>query len=420
MAFSLSATPYVPGQAQGTLRFGADVAVPGAIVALRQTEIANLSTRPAGIILMDASPLSHLTLRLLSHGVPTVLAVQNQLQGLIEGEEVFLDGHSGLVTSPIPAKLNDSPPPIPEAGKPVCTLNGIEIDLRASIGSISASAKALENGASSIGLVRTEYLFPENGKRPDTGYLAATFEQICQAAAPLPVTFRLVDIAGDKKPPWLGELPGIAGVLGLQGSRLYATEPVRQVYLDELKALGRLIKKYHFSVLIPYVTSLDELESLIGEIRQFLPSSVPVGVMLETPAAALSAQAFLSVADFAALGCNDLMQCLFAADRDIPELRDWLSPYNPALYRFLHMVAQQAGGAVDKIQVCGLLPQWKGTLPVLIGLGYRAFSVDPITIPWLADTIRQASTKQAAQLAKKVCDANKLCEVREILSETRS
>ena len=413
---TLRAIPYVPGRAKGILRFGPAAAAPGVIVALRQGEVAALGVRPAGIIVMDASPFAHPTLRLLCLAIPAVLVEQEHVKALVEGDEILLDGHSGLLIRPVPAELpHDTPPSIPEPGKPVHTRDGIGVELRASVGTVADSTAAIRQGAASIGLVRSEYLFPGDGSRPDADFLAASFGQICRAARPLSVTFRLVDIAGDKRPPWLGEVPGIAGVLGLQGARLYATDPVRQVYLDELQALDQLTGQYRFSVLLPYVASVTELEALVAEIRGHLSSAVPLGVMLETPAAALAADDFLGVVDFAALGCNDLMQCLFAADRDMPELRAWLDPHAPALYRFLDIVVQRVSRPASVLQVCGLLSQWPGILPVLLGLGFRTFSVDPVMIPWLARSVRHTDTKQAIQLAKAVCEARRPDEVKQLL-----
>lgn len=403
--FALTATPYVPGRARGTLRFGPQAAAPGVVVALRQRELASLAARPAGIILVDAAPFSHPALRLLGQAIPTVLVEARQLDGLAAGSEVLLDGRSGRLVSPVPADMPEPlqpSPPVP--GEPVFTPDGVAVELRASVGSAEGARAALDQGAAAIGLVRTEYLFPDDGSRPDTGFLAAAFAAICRASDPLPVSFRLVDVAGDKRPPWLGEVPGLGGALGMQGARLYAGGPVREVYLAELEALGRLAGQCRFGVLLPYVASLAELEKLAAEIRGRLPG-VPLGVMLETPAAALAAGDFLAAADFAALGCNDLMQCLFAAGRDLPELRAWFDPCSPALFRFLRAVAQQAGPALGAIQVCGLLPQWPGILPVLLGLGYRTFSVDPVTIPWLASSVAQTDTAHAAKRAAAVCEA---------------
>ncbi len=418
MARVLTAVPYVPGRARGVLRFGPEAAAPGVVVALRQQEIEAMRARPEGVILLNAAPFSHPALRLLSQAIPTVLLERDLLDGLAAGSEVLLDGRSGLLSCPVPEGLPHPVQPAPcEPGQPVFTLDGEAVELRASVGSVAGARAAISQGAASIGLVRSEYLFPEDGGRPDADFLAVAFEQICRASLPLAVSFRLVDIAGDKRPPWLGEVPGIAGVLGLQGARLYSTEPVRQVYLDELAALGRLAGRYRLGVLLPYVASLAELEALVAEIRSRLQDAVSLGVMLETPAAALAVGEFLSVVDFAALGCNDLMQCLFAADRDAPELRAWLDPHAPALYRFLDTVALLAGTSVGTLQVCGLLPQRPGILPVLLGLGYRAFSVDPVMIPWLAQSVRRIDARRAAQLARAVCEAHRPAEVKRLLDD---
>lgn len=415
--FALNAIPYVPGRARGVLRFGPAAAAPGCVVALRQQELGALGGRPAGVILVDAAPFSHPALRLLSQAIPAVLAGQSQLAGLADGDEILLDGRSGLLLSPVPqAPADVAEPPACDAGKPVFTRDGCAVELRASIGSAAGACDAVTQGAAAVGLVRTEYLFPGNGTRPDTEFLSVAFEEICRSAAPLPVTFRLVDVAGDKIPPWLAGVPGVAGALGLQGARLYAAGPVRRVYLAELEALGRLAGRYRFAVLLPYVASLPELEALVAEIRQHLPPAVPVGVMLETPAAALAAGDLLEAADFAALGCNDLMQCLFAADRDLPALRAWLDPHAPVLYRFLRGVIDQAGRAAGALQVCGLLSQWPGILPLLVGLGYRNFSVDPVMIPWLAQGVRQTDTADAARLADAACAARRPDELRRLLA----
>jgi phosphoenolpyruvate-protein kinase (PTS system EI component) len=137
--------------------------------------------------------------------------------------------------------------------------------------------------------------------------------------------------------------------------------------------------------------------------------------MIETPAAALAVREFLEQADFVALGMNDLMQCLFAADRYRPELSGYLDPYSPIIYRFLGLVAEQAGTALNRVQVNGLLAQLPGVLPVLIGLGYRAFSVDPVMLPWLAQRVRLTDTGAAAGLAQALCNARCSADVKTLL-----
>ena len=127
--------------------------------------------------------------------------------------------------------------------------------------------------------------------------------------------------------------------------------------------------------------------------------------MVETPAGVLDLHNWLDMTDFVSIGCNDLMQCLFAADRDRPELRKYLDPYAPLLYRFLAPIAPTTAEQATRIQICGVLPQLPGVLPVLLGLGFRAFSVDAALVPDLAQTIQSTSIIDAEQLAEQVCQA---------------
>ena len=127
--------------------------------------------------------------------------------------------------------------------------------------------------------------------------------------------------------------------------------------------------------------------------------------MLETAGAALAVDGFLATADLVGFGLNDLMQSLFGADRDLPALRAHLDPYAPALYRFLRLTAELAGPGVNRVQLCGILPQLPGVLPVLLGLGYRTFSVDVAHAPYLARTVATRSAAQDRGLAEAVCAA---------------
>jgi phosphoenolpyruvate-protein kinase (PTS system EI component) len=412
----IQATPFAPGLAQGRLCSGAAAATPQAVVLLTQAELTRLAIRPAGVILVDAALYAHPTLRLLSQGIPTVLIGSAAAQALTPGSDIVLEGHTGRVMLAKDRPGTAYRPPLPPApGRPVFTRDGVAVELRCSVTDACGAAAALAAGAAAIGLARSEYFYPADGRQPDKAFLIEACAAVCAAASPLPVTFRLIDIAGDKRPPWLPSLPGLGGTLGLQGARLYAIEPVRSVYLAQLDALAALEGRYPLRILLPYLVALDELERLHAEIRSHVSGSVPIGSMLETPAAALAVREFLALADFAALGMNDLMQCLFAADRYRPELCGYLDPYSPSLYRFLHEVTRLAGTLLTRVQVNGLLAQLPGVLPAMIGLGFRAFSVDPVMLPWLAQCVRQTDTDTAAALAEAVCAARRSQEVKSLL-----
>jgi phosphoenolpyruvate-protein kinase (PTS system EI component) len=202
----------------------------------------------------------------------------------------------------------------------------------------------------------------------------------------------------------------------MQGVRLYEVEPVRGVLRALLDAVNKAAEDYELKLLLPYVTSLAEFSYWRSSIEQQLKKDLPIGTMAESPAAVLAMRHWFDVADFVAIGCNDLMQCLFAADRDLAEVRHHLDPYSPELFRFLRQAAKAAGDNIDRVQLCGLLPQLPAVLPVLLGMGFRVFSVAPVMIPYLAKIASGAGLHQAEELAQQVCMAKDSEQVRGLLS----
>ena len=393
------ATPYVPGLAAGSLT--RDPADAGSILVVSATAIP-AETRASGIIAVEGAMFSHPMLALLAHGIPTVIMTAEQAAGLPDGERVQLDGYSGTVKSlSSETAISSQTPVIPEPGQTLLTADGVQVSLRASVRSASGAARAKQMGAAAIGLVRTEFLEPVNGRQPDTQFYRQVFDELLMAAAPLDVTLRLVDIAADKLPAWMRVSGQRVSVLGQQGVRLFNDEPLRGVIASQLEALGESVFIERVKLLVPYITTLEEMRKTRELIRSRV--NLPVGAMIETPAAALEIAGQLEIADFVALGTNDLMQSLFAADRDDPSLQHYLDPYAPVLYRFLAEIAKEAGEQLWRVQVCGLLSQLPGVLPVMLGLGFRTFSVDAAYIPYLASTVRNTDVNEASTLARKVC-----------------
>ena len=345
---------------------------------------------------------SHPMLALLALGIPTVIVTAAQAAGMPDGEMVQLDGHSGMVSSlssgtAVPSQL----PAIPKPGQALLTADGVEVSLRASVRNASGAARAKRLGAASIGLVRTEFLAPDGDRQPDAGFYRRAFDELLMAATPLDVTLRLIDIAADKLPAWMQASGQHVSVLGRQGVRLFNDEPLRGVMSAQLDALSETVGRERVKLLVPYITTLDEMRETRDAIRSRI--DLPVGAMIETPAAAMEIASQLEIADFVALGTNDLMQSLFAADRDDPALAHYLDPHAPVLYRFLAQVAKEAGEQSARVQICGLLSQLPGVLPLLLGLGFRLFSVDAAYIPYLAATVRKTHVQEASALAREVC-----------------
>jgi phosphoenolpyruvate-protein kinase (PTS system EI component) len=383
---------------------------------LTQPALTTIDATPAGIIVVDGAPLSHPMIHLLSLDIPVVIIPAGDAERFVEGEEIVIDGSKGrLIRSPGTGFDAAEVPVTPVAGKSLLLQDGSRASVRASIYGSEDAARALNRGAESIGLVRTEFIVPADGSMPDAAFYQYELDRLCAAAGSLAITLRLPDIATDKQVPWLEPFTGMTSPLGFQGIRLYQHERVRSVIDAMLEAVNSLPAQYNLRLLLPYVSTRDEFLHWRHIIQRRLQQPLPVGIMAETPAAVLAISSWFDVADFVAIGCNDLMQCLFAADRDIAGLSRYLDPYSPELLRFLHQAAQSAGNNIDQVQLCGLLPQFPGILPVLLGMGFRAFSVAPAVIPYLAATIDQVDLKQAQLLAQRACSASDSQQVRVLL-----
>lgn len=204
--------------------------------------------------------------------------------------------------------------------------------------------------------------------------------------------------------------------MGLQGCRLYDREPVKSVFRAQVAAITELAAEYELALLLPYVTHPWEFARCRDEIDAITGGRLPVGVMLETPASALCASEWRTLADFAAIGSNDLMQTLCAADRRLPEMAGWLDPCAPALLRFLRQLADDDLDACTlPTQFCSQMPLYPGMLPVLLGLGFHIFSVEPLAIPHLAQIITKTDISTLHELSIQACKAPDAHTVRQLL-----
>lgn len=412
----ITGMPYFPGVAVAKLHKGLEGEVAQRVLLITQDEVLKCHSHPVGFIVVESVPFSHAMIGLLELGLPTVLISGQQAALLEQDMELVIDGNSGLISNDLSA--------IPsatdlvhqtEAGKPVMMADGEAVNLLASVRQAAAASNAKAMGAEAIGLVRSEYLLPSDDAIPDEAFYTRTFRRILEAASPLPVTFRLLDLAASKIPPWLAKSDKTGQAQGMQGVRLYYIDAARQVVDAQLAALSALAMEFSVRVLLPFLTRLEEFEYWLDYVQQRLPNDVAVGAMAETPAMILDIGHLSKQADFVAIGCNDLMQCLYAADRDRSELRYYLDPYAPLLYRFFRQAAEQSGEHVNQIQLCGVLPQIQGVLAVLLGLGYRTFSVDGPSIPYLAKCVVGVNRFDCRALALEVCEARTTREVLNIL-----
>lgn len=408
----LQGMPYVPGMAQGVLRNESHGVDENTILLVNQKALPDLVVPPAGIIVIDGAPFSHALIKYRSLSVPIVIITANDAGRLREYERLQINGGNGKIAN---VNLSSEPDSSTIDNRfELVTKDGIKIDLRVSVRDIATIDQAVTVKAQAIGLVRSEFFLPSDGRMPDAAYYQNAFKQVCLAAKGMPVTIRLLDLSADKLPRCLSNLVETDGVLGAQGVRLYSHPTVRQILNAQLSAIADLSKEFDLRVLLPYLVRREELKYWVDNIRSKI-SNTKIGAMVETPAGALDCHNWFDIADFVALGCNDLMQCVFATDRDNPQLGNYLDPYAPLLYRFLAQIAERCEGNLDKIQVCGVLSQLPGIMPIFLGLGYRNFSVDVALVPFLKQIIAQTSLSDAKLLANKVCLATETQDVKKML-----
>jgi phosphoenolpyruvate-protein kinase (PTS system EI component) len=407
----------IPGRAGGAVETDPRGSAGDRILLLGQDRLGEVAARPAGLVLLGAVPFSHPVIRWLGQGIPIALMDPAQAEQWRAGEPVVLDaaGRELRAAGPEerPAPWTAPPPPAP--GRPVRTGDGIAVHLCASIAGAADARRAKAAGAAAIGLVRSEYLVPEDGGAPTEGFYRQVFGEMLRLAAPLGLTVRLLDLASDKWPGWLPCSQGDEALDRLHGSQLYAYGSVQQVVHAQIAALKGITAHPRLRLLWPSGGRLGDFADWRDRARTALASRVPIGAMVEPPVELLALDEWLGEADFVALGCNDLLSHLFGADRDNPRQGRLIDPYRPGVYRILGEACRRAGEALERVQLCGLLPQVEGILPVLIGLGLRRFSGEPALIPLLARRVSASSVRTCEELAGAVCRAADSEAVRQLV-----
>mgnify|MGYP002620757361 CR=1 FL=1 len=410
--FVLHAQPYLPGRVKGPVRIGKAHARRDAIVVLDQAALTDFDGPCSALAVIDGLPFSHALIRVQGTAIPTVIVTAEQAAQLPADRELVLDGQRGMIFDPqqlaqYPALRIQSPalftPPRTRDGEPVL--------LRASVSDRNGVRRSLSSGASAIGLLRMEYLGVNSRRPPEADFFANELGTCCSEAEPLPLIARLPDFDAVKQPEWFKALPLSIKAAEHRGAARYRQEPFQTLLKDICAAVNRCSEFYDLRLMLPYIDSEAAFVELRDRILPQLSDLVAIGAMLETVQAVQKVSAFLDLADFVAIGTNDLLADLFHCDRE----RDAIDPYHPAIYQLLQQVAEQAGNQTREIQLNGQLARMPGVLPVLIGLGYRIFSVDPLLIPYLGETVQKTHTDAAAALAAQVCGMSSAQEIQQRL-----
>jgi phosphotransferase system enzyme I (PtsI) len=381
-------------------------------------------SRVTGLAIDAGGRTSHTAILARSLGIPTVVGLGAAARQVTPGMTVIVDGTAGeLLADPAidvarayEARVTDRRDPLADSSSPgpAATRDGVRIRLYANVDRIDDVDAARRVGAEGVGLLRSEVLLVGGGLSGLTGRdselaQAAVYTKVGLAMAPRPVSIRTFDldesqVGGDGDP---GE--DRHRVLGLRGVRLGLARP--ELLDTQLRAIVRAAAAGgNVQVLVPFVTTVSEIVQVRERLelaRRALADEgveaprVPLGAMIEVPAAALSADHLADAADFLAVGTNDLVQYLLAADRTDERVAALVAPVHPSLIRLLRLLPRLAGKHRTSLSVCGELGSQPAMLALLVGLGVREFSMTPAALPAARRVIEASDVKALARLARQ-------------------
>ena len=276
------------------------------------------------------------------------------------------------------------------------------MEVFANIGSAADAARAVEQGAEGVGLLRTEFLFLDRAEPPSEDEQVEVLSEIARAMEGRPVVVRTLDAGADKPLPFLRQEPEDNPFLGRRGIRLSLAEP--ELLRTQLRAILRVAAEHPLKVMFPMVATLDEVRAaraLLADARDGLGSGaeLEVGVMVEVPALALQAAQFAPEVDFFSIGTNDLAQYTMAAERGNAALAALLDVSRPPVFALIAAVTEAADAHGRWVGVCGELAGEPDAAVVLAGLGVRELSMAPSRIPAVKAALRESDTEGAAAAA---------------------
>ena len=381
---------------------------------LLPSELMAMGGRILGLCTAGGGPTSHVAIIAAALGVPAVAAAGDAVLAVRDGTPLILDADAAtLRVDPAANELAvsrtakvhreaDRAVALAASGEPCRMADGTRIEVFANLASVAEAASAITHGAEGCGLLRSEFLFMDRAAPPDEDEQQAAYQSIADALVGRPLIIRTLDVGGDKPVAYLALPREDNPALGLRGVRTSLWRP--DLLRTQLRAILRVSPIGACRIMVPMVTSVDELAAvrvLLDEERRSLgsPARIDLGVMIETPAAAVTAGAFAEVADFFSIGSNDMTQYALAMDRTNPMLAGRVDAFHPAVLRLIALTCEGASARRQPVAVCGGLASEPVAAALLIGMGVTELSAASSAIPALKTAIRPLSLDACRTLA---------------------
>ncbi|WP_408905999.1 phosphoenolpyruvate--protein phosphotransferase [Nguyenibacter vanlangensis] len=427
----------------GRMPFRSFSAVPeGAVLVAEQLRPADAAlidpSRIVAVATEEGGATDHTAIMLRALGIPAVLAAHGLMARVRDGATMVVDGSAGtVVVDPAPDTLAAARLGVADHARERQALgrlrrlaarlsSGEKLQLQANLELPAELPLIAQSGAAGIGLLRTEFLFMNAQAMPDVDAQAAIYSEIVTAMAGDVTTIRVVDWGGEKHSEALdraglrGEGESVNPALGMRGLRLLLRHPA--VLESQFAAILKASSAGPVRVMLPMVTTVPELREardIYHRVARRLrrkgvrldDNLPPLGIMVETPAAALMGDALAQEAEFMAIGTNDLTMYTLAVDRASAEVASLYHPLHPAVLRLIQTVTEAALRQYRPISICGEIAGDPRAVPLLVGLGLRSFSMTASAVPRVKRAVRAVSFEDCRRLAHRVMEAPDVAEV---------
>jgi multiphosphoryl transfer protein len=380
-----------------------------------------------GIATAHGTATAHAAILARALGLPAVVGIGDAVLAIKDGTTVLLDGEAGTLLLDPPAEVKQDANERRErmlarraharerAHEPGATKDGTRIEVFANLGNTSEAAHAVELGAEGVGLLRTEFLFLDRAELPSEEEQAQTLRDIAVALDGRPLVVRTLDAGADKPLPALPMPPEANPFLGVRGIRLGLERT--DVLATQLRAILRVAAEHPLKVMLPMVATLEEIREarrVLDQARRDTGIDVPLefGIMVEVPAAALTAVALAEHVDFFSLGTNDLTQYTMAAERGNERLAPLLTGPQPGVLRLVHETVAGAKANGRWVGVCGELAGDPPTALLFAGLGVTELSMAPALVPEVKEALRGVALADARGAARQALGADSAAAAR--------
>lgn len=417
----------------------ADITEEVIIVAkdLSPSDTAQINKKMVKAFVADmGSRTSHTAIMARSLGIPAVVGMADISSRAIEGDTIIVDGNEGLVF------LNPDAPTLQHYQQlrseyqryvqELCELKNYpcetkcktrRVEICANIGTPKDCEAALNNGAEGIGLYRTEFFYMGRPNLPTEDEQFEAYKTVAQIMEPLPVIIRTLDIGGDKKLPYL-EMPNeLNPFLGWRAIRICLDRC--DIFKTQLRAILRASNYGKLRIMYPMISSVGEVRkanSVLNQAKEELDQEgipygqdLQVGIMVEIPSAAVTADLMAKEVDFFSIGTNDLIQYTLAVDRMNEHISHLYEPLHPAVLRLIKNVIDASHQAGIWTGMCGEMAGDAVVAPILLGMGLDEFSMSAVSIPRVKKAIGSLSYLEAQEIANKVLQMENPEEIRELV-----